>query len=290
MSERHDEYGGDSTVEKLDALQRYADKYTTVLKDQPKESHTKFMLHYVDAFANNGIARLKRGAFAGKSVPGSVQRALDVTSKSFDRLWLIDNDPEKCKELHDLVSRTGDAHRTSIVNGDANDELMIFCQMIGHPDHALHRAFVFIDPYALTVNWSTVEALARTTRCDVLMLFPLMAVRRLLKVDGWPRREHQVALDRFFGGDVWRELYTMGPEGPHCDTGYKAIVDLYTKRLDEIFVRVVNPQRALGSSMSEPRFTLLFAASNESGAEVAARIAKGVFRVAHGPQMRMPLC
>lgn len=284
------EYGGDGTIEKLDAMQRYADRYTTVLKNQPKESARKFTLHYVDPFANNGSVTLSRGAFAGQTIPGSVPRALEVTDKPFDRVLLIDNDAQKCRELHDLVERSGDGSRVEVREGDANVELRKFARWIGRPEHGLHRAFIFIDPYAMTVDWETLEALAVTKRCDVLMLFPLMAVRRQLTLRKWPDREKQAALNRFLGGGYWRELYSELGGTITCDRGYRAILDLYVRLLGEIFIRVVEPGRTLGNPSSDPRFTLLFAASNENGSEVAARIAEGVFKVAHGPQMRLQLC
>ena len=284
------EYGGDGTIEKLDAMQRYADRYTTVLKDQPKESKKKFTLHYVDAFANNGSVTLSRGAFVGQTIPGSVPRALGVSDKAFDKVLLIDNDAEMCRELRDLIEQSGDSDRVDIRCGDANTELREFALWIKRPENRLHRAFVFIDPYAMTVDWETLAALASTKRCDVLMLFPLMAVRRQLTVSGWPDREKQAALTRFCGGEAWRELYSKRGDTVGCDRGYRSILSLYVRLLREIFIRVVEPERSLGNPNNDPRFTLLFAASNESGAKVAARIAEGVFKVAHGPQMRLQLC
>ena len=233
---------------------------------------------------------LSRGAFAGQTIPGSVPRALAVTEKPFDRVLLIDNDAEKCRELRNLVEQSGDSARTDIRCGDGNVELRKFAHWIKRPENCLHRAFVFVDPYAMTVDWETVDALASTKRCDVLMLFPLMAVRRQLTVSGWPDRQKQAALNRFFEGGAWRELYSERGETVGCDHGYRSILSLYVRLLREIFIEVVEPERSLGDPNRDPRFTLLFAASNESGAEVAARIAQGVFKAAHGPQMRLQLC
>ena len=284
------EYGGDGTIEKLDAMQRYADRYTMVLKDKPKGNKEKFTLHYVDAFANNGSVTLRRGAFAGQTIPGSVPRALNVSDKPFDRVLLIDNDAEKCRELRNLVEQTGDSSRVDVRCGDANVKLREFALWIKRPENRLHRAFVFIDPYAMTVDWDTLAVLASTKRCDVLMLFPLMAIRRQLTVSGWPDREKQAALNRFFGGEYWRELYSERGGTVACDRGYRPILSLYVQLLLDVFIEVVEPERSLGNPNSDPRFTLLFAASNETGAEVAARIAEGVFKAAHGPQMRLQLC
>ena len=116
-------YGSGATIEKLDAMQRYADAYTTALRDAPKRSVDKFSLHYVDAFAGSGNVRLSAGVGAGDIVPGSAMRALDVTDRPFDKLLFIEMAESNYHALRQLVSERGETARVTIQQRDANDAL-----------------------------------------------------------------------------------------------------------------------------------------------------------------------
>ena len=278
-------YGSGATIEKLDAHRRYADAYTKALENQPSKDE-RFTLHYVDAFAGRGEVLLRGSA---EVVPGSAVQALNTVKRRFDQLLLIDIDPANCDRLEEIVAERGDGNRAEVKRGDANLELPKFCSWLGGPQGGMARAFVFIDPYAMQVSWETIEAIAATKRADMLMLFPLMAVRRNAKTMAWPTQEHSIALTKFYGDDSWRSLYSQSGTRVVREGGDKAIIKCYVERLDSIFERVVDPGRTLGSADDGSLFTMLFGASNPNGAEVAARIAQGVFNAATGVQARMRL-
>ena len=276
-------YGSDATLEKLDAIERYGGAFTTALKN------TAFSLVYVDGFAGRGTVRLREGGRSGEIVRGSALRALDTQDRRFDKLILIEKDANNAAALRNVIADRDELARAEVIHGDANQHLPRFSAWLRHRDRRMHRAFVFVDPFATQLDWTTIAALADTKRCDVLMLIPLMAVRRLIKRDAFPTAPHAVALDRIFGDESWRDLYTETGVGAFSDGGFRAIVELYVARLETKFVRVVDPKRTLGASSEPSMFTLLFGASNERGADVAARIAEGVFEAAQGAQGRMRL-
>ena len=278
-------YGSGATIEKLDAHKKYADAFTTALKNQPSKDE-RFTLHYVDAFAGRGEVRLPGGA---QDVPGSALQALDTVNRRFDRLLLIDRDSANCARLEEMIAERGDGSRAQVESGDANIELPKFCSSLRGPEGRMHRAFVFIDPYAMQVSWETIAAIGATKRADMLMLFPLMAVRRNAKTMNWPTPEHAVALTRFFGDESWRSLYSQSGTRVVREGGDRAIIKCYEQRLKSVFKRVVDPERTLGSADDGSLFTLLFGAANPRGADVAARIAEGVFKSATGVQGRMLL-
>jgi three-Cys-motif partner protein len=66
--------------------------------------------------------------------------------------------------------------------------------MVQERDWQKERAVVFLDPYGMQVEWSTIEALAPTKGIDLWNLLPLgMGVARLLTYNGnndeaWKRR------------------------------------------------------------------------------------------------------
>ena len=191
--------------------------------------------------------------------------------------------------FQELVDVGGDSQRSTVRRGDANVELPVFCSWLGGRQRAMDRAFVFVDPYAMQVDWKTIKAIADTKRADLLMLFPLMSLRRNLKREGWPTPEHQSALNRFYDGDSWRSLYSKSGGTVFRPGGDREIVEAYVEDMKGVFAEVADPQRTLGSATDGSLFTMIFGASNPDAADLAARIARGVFSAASGIQRRMRL-
>ncbi len=285
MENEYKQYGSGATIEKLDILSRYADAYTTALREKPRKD-SPFTLHYVDAFAGNGYVQPHGST---ESVPGSTLRALEITERQFDQLLFIDADPQKCRQLEEIIEERGDNHRAKVVCADANEEIPKFCSQLRGPSGGMDRAFIFVDPFAMQFSWQSAQEIAATQYADMLMLFPLMAVRRLLKTNDWPTADHAKALTTFFGDETWRDMYSQSGDRAVREGGDSAIVRCYAEKLESVFQQVVDPKRTLGSADDGSLFTMLFGASNPAGAEVAARIAKGVFTAATGTQSRMRL-
>ena len=262
-------WGGGWTLEKLNILSAYLDAYTTALKDQP------FHLTYVDAFAGSGSIELEHDDDRSAFLQGSVWRALEVTDRPFDSLLFIEKDRKNVAALETEMS--GHSSRVTIAEGDANDELPRYCKRMGR----FERAVVFLDPFALQVDWTTVEMLARTKKCDAWILFPVGAIRRMLPRAGQPRPQWQEHLNRVFGDESWRSFYHTSPqqrmfgEPPleESESGVEQIVENYRARLQTVFAEVAPTRRTLLNSKSTPLFEFMFAAGNPRGAKIAIRIA-----------------
>ena len=270
-------FGGPWTQEKLEILRRYLHAYTTALKNQP------FTLTYVDAFAGagswnpaTGYASDDYGDFRGVH-EGSPRIALGIEDKPFDRLVLIEIDEVRAETLGQLRDEFP-GREITVINGDANIELPRFCNEMGNLD----RAVVFLDPYATQVAWSTVEAIARSWKIDCWILFPLMAVSRMMTRNSEPTPALAARLDRIFGGrEHWQGIYSQSPQlslfgedPPQIrPSGSGTIADLYKRRLESVFVRIAATRRVLANSKGSPMFELLFAASNPIGAPTAIGIA-----------------
>ena len=270
-------FGGSWTQDKLNILKGYLDAYTTALKDQP------FNLIYVDAFAGEGFwkpgsgyDRDDYGEFEGV-LKGSAAIALDVKAKPFDRLVFIEKDRERSKSLHQLRS----VHRgrdIQVLNEDANVALPRFCAGMGNYD----RAVVFLDPFAAAVAWTTVEAIAFTEKIDCWILFPVMAINRMLPISREPSPALAERLDAVFGGrEHWQGLYQPSPQLSMFDneqrqeraSGGDRIAGLYRARLESVFTRVAPTPRTLTNSRNAPLFELFFGAGNPNGARIAVSIA-----------------
>ena len=240
-------YGGPWTLEKLDVIEAYLDAYTTVLKNQ------RFQLIYVDAFAGDGTWQLGSG-YAPEDyedftaiLKGSAARALGVQNRSFDRLVFIEKDQERSETLRTLGELHSDRN-IEVITDDANAALPEFCRSMGRFD----RAVVFLDPFATEVNWATVEAIAQTERIDCWILFPLMAITRMMPTESVPPDSLATHLDRIFGGNEhWQNFYqeslqlSFFTDAPRHErpSGSALIAARYRERLESVFARVAPTSR-----------------------------------------------
>lgn len=279
-------FGGDWTEQKLDILSQYLCAYNTALKNTP------FTRVYIDAFAGTGYRQERKKQFhvphlfdeaeQGESkafLKGSAKRALE-SQPAFHRYIFIESDPEKIVELERLKEEHPyAASAIRIEKGDANAFVKSYCVS---EDWRSCRAVLFLDPFATQVEWDTIESVARTRAIDVWILFPLMAVNRLLAQD--PHKACRLRLDAIFGTHDWFDRFyrATSPEslfGQDIDVVRKAcnfdsIAAFYLERLRSIFAGVAARPRLLTNSRQSPLFQLFFAASNERGARIAVRIAE----------------
>jgi three-Cys-motif partner protein len=170
-----------------------------------------------------------------------------------------------------------------IKNGDANKIIKKLCSK----NWEKHRAVLFLDPFGMEVEWSTIEAIANTQAIDLWILFPLgISVNRMLmkERDKIPK-EWSDSLDKIFGTHDWfYEFYEkkihntlFGVEEEIKKTAnFDRISFYYIKRLKKIFAGVVNNPMYLYNSTNNPIFLLCFASGNEKGSKIAIKIAKDI--------------
>ena len=257
-------FGGEWTLEKLELLEKYLNAFTTALKNQP------FQLVYIDGFAGTGKVEIKRSG-AKKCVDGSAQRALDVTDRPFDKLYFVEKDSELCEQLQENMKDD----RCEVRNTDFN----VFVKDLGK-NWTTTRGVLFLDPFGAAVDWSTMERIA-DLNIDAWILYPWSTILRLLPTEdlpsgrsGWAKR-----LDRFFGGNVWRRLYTTKQE--RIDEGEshrlresaKEVSQLYKKQLQELFGDRFLDETHLLKSSKNVLFEFMFCAGNPRGRELAHKIA-----------------
>ena len=269
-------FGGPWTEEKLKILSRYLDAYTTALKDTP------FKLIYVDAFAGSGAWRSEDEYMPDdyddflELHKGSAKIALEIGDKPFDRLVFIEKDTDRSRSLNELRIEHP-SREIDVWNGDANQELPRFCHSMGSYD----RAVVFLDPFATQVEWNTIRAIAETQKIDCWILFPLMAVARIMPVGIEPSPALANRLDIIFGGrEHWEDFYAPSPqlslfgdESVERSSGSDKIAYRYRSRLENVFEQVATARRTFLNSKNSPIFELFFAAGNRTGAPIAIRIA-----------------
>src|SRR3977135_2948180 len=123
----------------------------------------------------------------------------------FDFIVFIDSKPAYVAALQELAANYP-SRRIAVIKNDANDALK---DLVAANSWKSTRAVLFLDPYGMELEWSTLEKVAATRAIDVWFLFSLsglywQATRELTDID-----EHKRAsLTRMFGSDAWEvELY-----------------------------------------------------------------------------------
>jgi len=154
-------------------------------------------------------------------------------------------------------------------------------------DWKKERAVVFLDPYGMQVEWSTIEALAATKAVDLWYLFPLgVGVARLLTHHGDIDESWQRRLDLLFGTKEWRaefyrvnvsqtDLFGQSHETVERDAPIAKIAAFIQARLAAVFEKAAKGL-VLRNSRSSPLYLLCFAAANKRGAPTALKIAQDI--------------
>jgi three-Cys-motif partner protein len=275
--------------EKLEALERYLDFYTKVLKNQ------RWRTIYVDAFAGGGRALVRAEPAQGnESIPlfepepvsdvdrselidGSPRVALNVANP-FSRYVFIENDPVRCDELEAVKIEFETERQIDILLANAADGI---AWVTDKPiSKATHRGVAFLDPFGANLEWTSIEKLAATGIFEVVVNFALsMAIQRMLPNSGVIPDAWAKTLDAYFGSRAWfEEVYRERNGGLFNTSGFEKredyadrLLQLYRARLKTSFGHVSTP-RMIRNSKGAPLYYLLWAGPHSKGLEGANHI------------------
>ena len=291
-------FGGPWTEDKLRRIDDYLDAYMTIFNANPGAS--KLNPIYLDAFAGTGFRTSTVGEDRSEGLlfedalgdpdadalkKGSAYVALR-TKPPFGRYIFVDRNLKHAESLSTLRHEFPElADRISVEVADANEFLQDWCRKT---DWRKNRAVVFLDPYGMQVDWSTVESIAASKAIDLWILFPLgQAVNRLLTRNDLPEGGQAQRLTRFFGTNDWQEAFyeeaesqpsmfddVFGEETSYAKrTNFDAIGRFFVSRLETVFAGVSPNPRPLRNSKGVPLFLLCFAVANPRAVKPALNIA-----------------
>lgn len=203
-------FGGDWTEEKLVVIRKYCQAYSTIL------SKKYFQFAYIDAFAGTGYRESKKKKEneillfpeflenEQKALKeGSARIVLNIKPE-FNKYIFIEKNPKNTIILESIKKEYPNLQDKIIIQTEeANKYLSNLCL---NKNWSKHRALVFLDPFGMQVEWTTIEAIAQTKAIDLWYLFPTgIGVNRLLKKDGKINDSNQKRLDKIFGTKEWRK-------------------------------------------------------------------------------------
>lgn len=274
-------FGGAWTRIKLEALGKYLVAFNTALSKQ------NFTRIYIDGFAGTGRCDIKVDG-TKRSIDGSARRAL-ATNPSFHKFCFIELRPKKLAALNSLGAEYP-GKTIEVIQSDANAALKALC---GKYRWKSERAVLFLDPFGMHVEWSTLEAIAKTGAVDVWYLFPYAGLyRQTPKNASALDADKEASLTRVLGTEDWRQaFYAQNPQtdmfgginGDVRDTDHRQMLAFVSRRLKGLFPAVTDPKVLYQGGDSRnpsgaPLFALYFAASNPApnAHSLATKIAKDI--------------
>ena len=176
------------------------------------------------------------------------------------------------------------ASKIHIRQGDANVKIQDLCTT----EWRSKRAVLFLDPYGMQVEWTTIEAVAKTKAIDLWLLFPLgIGVNRLLTKSGDIPKSWRHRLNLLLGTEDWYdEFYKVEATptlfGDDIERVVKAKMETigryFNNRLKGIFAGVAEDPGVLRNSANNPLYLLCFAVGNEPGKKIALKIAQHILK------------
>lgn len=270
-------FGGLHTDQKLRLLENYLGFYTTALKK------TQFTLHYIDAFAGSGNYLLPGFDVSDNAIiqiddtghrQGSARRAL-ACDPPFHRYIFIEQHQGRLAQLRAIAQEHGNLS-VAVIGGDANSEIVRFLTTV---DWRSSRGVIFLDPYGMSVERETLQAIRRTGALDLWYFFPTSALVRQLAHDfGKIDDRKRAAIARILGAG-WEEklyaeeraqsLFDLEPRQPgrYRDADVARIRQIVRDGLADIFPYVEEPVRLPRSGSHF--FDFYFALSNDSPRAIA---------------------
>lgn len=271
--------------EKLDLLAKYLKAYSDIMSNQKTSNNPTGKpwlqaYYYIDAFAGSVRPRAKEDE--ERYIEGSPLRALQ-TEPRFDGYWFIDVSPRRIERVERLREEFPDCV-IEIRQGNCNE---VLCNDIipRLPRSSRQRAFVFLDPYGLQVDWETVRELANTRTCDIFVNFSVMGVTRLLPRDQNPEPEVMEQLSKVMGSTNWiTEIYRESPElqldlfgnlteptSSRDTIQAEWLASLYTEQLRSLFPHVSRPV-LMRNSTNSVLYALCLASHNQTAIKITNEI------------------
>ncbi|MGK7958622.1 MAG: three-Cys-motif partner protein TcmP [Crocosphaera sp.] len=274
---------GKWSQDKLELLAKYLEAYSIIMNKQKEKWLTKY--YYIDAFA--GSIRPRAKDEENRYIEGSPLRALQIKPQ-FDGYWFIDISSQRIERIERLKDDFCDCN-IEVYHGNCNH---VLCdQLIPKFNSSSTRAFVFLDPYGLSIDWETITKLANTRKCDIFVNFSVMGVTRTLPKDREPDPEDIKRLNKVMGNTDWikNEVYkapssvqlSLFPEQNKETSSLQRdtikaewLADLYTKQLRNLFQYVSQPVL-----MKNRKNSVLYALCLASHNQTAVKITNDIFKL-----------
>ncbi len=268
-------FGGDWTQKKLEIVEDYAKAYLTIMNRYPYLRPL-----YFDGFAGSGDIVQTHEDEAFEVVAGAARRILSISEpKPFEGYYFVEKCPKCLGQLQKLVKSEFAGKDVFVLEGDCNQKLVDFAGYMARPENSYCRGLVYIDPYGMQLEWSSIAPL-KGRGIDLWILVPTgVGVNRMLTQDGTIDEAWATRLQLFLGlpyEEIRRHFYVPKPQTSLFDdneiekveNAIQVAGDLYSKQLQTIFKHVSKPF-ILKNSKNSPMYHFVLATDNDAGLKIA---------------------
>lgn len=264
-------FGGQWTKEKLTIINDYLSFYSKALSKQ------NVKLVYIDAFAGSGKTILADGT----EVDGSAVLSLQY---NFDNYYFIEIDKNRINALERIIKERfpEKESKVTIINDNCNQSLENILNQLT----VYQRGVMFLDPYALELDWSILESASKTGVLDIWYLFPVNALSRNLPHNKKISKATSDKIDSILGTHEWENsLYSESKQISLFDdhsyerVNFPELVEFISQRLKSTFAYVSDKSRVLKNSKNSPLFILFFMMTNNSPKAIGlgSKVVKEIF-------------
>jgi three-Cys-motif partner protein len=294
------QFGGSWTERKMEIVVSYAKAYLTIMQAQ---AWAKTL--YFDGFAGSGSIADEdekevnaRGNLwdeekgNGEEIKkGTALRILEIGEpKPFDMYYFVEKNEAHQKELKSQVDAKFPSRIAHVVKGDCNEKLLRMANFLSL--NKAYRALVFIDPYGMSVKWSSIEAL-KGLGVDLWILVPTgVGANRVLVNDGEIPEAWLCKLEDFLGinrVEIRKQFYkevkihSLFGDGEQTmmakeKNAVSKLGKLYSERLKQVFSYVSEPF-VMRNSMNSIMYHFMMATNNTTALKIANEVIKPKYKL-----------
>jgi three-Cys-motif partner protein len=265
------QFGGSWTEEKMDIVIKYASAYLTIMN---KQGWVKTI--YFDGFAGSGFIE---SAGEPINIKGTALRILELSEpRPFDIYHFVELVEEHVEDLETNLKKHPFRENIFIVRRDCNEKMVDLAKYLKNNPN--FRALVYIDPYGMSVNWSSVASL-KNLGIDLWILVPTgIGVNRMLTRDGIIFEPWMQKLENFLGytrEEIMEHFYkfstqqTLFGEDTIIQKEKNAVLlasELYTRKLNEVFSHV-SKSFVLRNIQNAIMYHFIMASNNRNAVKIA---------------------
>lgn len=276
------QFGGNWTEQKIEMVVAYAKAYLVIMNNYPQ-----YKLLYFDGFAGSGDIN-QNDETDIDAIKGTAIRILEINEpKSFDQYYFVEKNEKNKNELEQSINKNFSHRKTFVVAEDCNKKLISMAAYL--KKNTSCRTLAFIDPYGMSVNWESIEAL-KGLGIDLWILVPTgMGINRLLKKDGKISDAWLIKLEKFLGlkknyilDHFYKETTTLTLFGEETsiEKEQNAIAKsgaLYQERLKTVF-KFVSESFVMKNSTNSIMYHFMMATNNATALKIANDVIKPKYK------------
>ena len=197
----------------------FLERYLNASREARKKFAEKGNAVFIDLFAGPGRGIIKNEK---KEIGSGGMRAFKINIVPFNDHFFFDISGTN---VESLKRRIGNHLNYHVTQGDSN--VLVYDLVKELLKHSYRYHFVFIDPFGPEgLKFNTLKELAKLKRMDMLIHFPIGAIKRNLNT--W-RKSKDTILDDFLGTDSWRNEVRIKnkPE-------FNILIDIFMEQLKSI--------------------------------------------------------